>query len=103
MHKTVFKEIKIKLPSGLADTISDREIVELLMDKALTTAEYYHSKCKQFEEKYGMDFHVFKKKVETAHEEIFSEWDDMLVWEGFEIAYAEWKNKIEDLKNCKES
>ena len=43
MHKTAFKEIKIKLPSDLADTILDREIVDLLMDKALTTAEYYQS------------------------------------------------------------
>ncbi len=103
MQKTVFREIKIRLPSDLADTISDQEIMNLLMDKAFTTAEYYHSKCKSFEEKYGMGFDTFKKKVETAQEEVFPEWDDMLVWEGFVLAYDEWKKKLEELKSCRES
>lgn len=46
---------------------------------------------------------LLRKRLKQPMKRYFSEWDDMLVWEGFEIAYAEWKNKIEDLKNCKES
>jgi hypothetical protein len=36
-----------------------------------------------------MDFGAFKKKVESAGAERASEWDDMLVWEGFDLAYQE--------------
>jgi ribosomal protein S15P/S13E len=102
MQKTILKEVKIKLPSDLADTISGKEILNMLTDKALTMTEHYHSRCKEFEEKYGIDFGTFKKKVEATPEEVFSEWDDMLVWEGFELAYNEWKKKVEVLKSCKE-
>lgn len=74
----------------------------MLLDKALTNAEYYRSKCNEYMEKYGMDFASFKKKVEESQEEVFSDWDDLLVWEGFELAYKEWKKKCEGLKGCTE-
>jgi len=95
------KEITIKLPKMLADDISAKEIVGMVMDKAVTTSEYYRSRCKEFEQKYGMGFSAFKKKVESAKTENTAEWDDMLVWEGFELAYAEWKNKGKELRKCR--
>ena len=62
MQKTTFKEIKLKLPSDMVETTSTKEIVALLLDKALSKAEYYESKSKELEEKYNMDFASFKKK-----------------------------------------
>ena len=102
MQKTTFKEIKLKLPSDMVETTSTKEIVALLLDKALSKAEYYESKSKELEEKYNMDFASFKKKVEEAKQEVFTEWDDIVVWEGYDLAYKEWKRKYEELKGCME-
>lgn len=102
MQKASFKEVVLKLPSDLIETISNKEIISLLLDKALSKAEYYQSKCKEFEEKYNMDFTSFKIKVESSEEEVFEEWDDLIVWEGYELAYKDWKRKYEELKRCKE-
>ncbi len=66
MKKASIKEITIKLPTGMADAVSAEEIVGMVMDKALTMAEYYRSRCKEFEQKYSMGFDAFKIKVETA-------------------------------------
>ena len=49
-----------------------------------------------------MDFASFKKKVEEAKQEVFTEWDDIVVWEGYDLAYKEWKRKYEELKGCME-
>lgn len=100
MHSTDLKEIILKLPSDIVGTISSKEIILMLSDKALSKAEYYGTRCKEFEEKYGMNFVSFKKKVEESEDEVLSEWDDLLLWEGCEIAYKEWKDKHEELKNC---
>jgi hypothetical protein len=102
MQKAAFKEMKLKLPSDVIETISSKEMIGLLLDKALSKAEYYQSKCKEFEQKYNMDFTSFKKKVEGAEKEVFTEWDDLLVWEGYELGYKEWKRKYEELISCRE-
>ena len=100
MQETILKEIMIKLPGDLADTISDKEIITLLLDKALSKAEFYHSRCNEYKEKHGMDFNVFKRKVEKSKKEIFTDWDDLMAWEGYELGYQEWKKKYEELKSC---
>jgi len=100
MKNTSLKEVTIKLPKGLANDISATEIVKMVMDKSVTMAEYYRSRCKEFEQKYGSTFDAFKKKVESAKTEHSSEWDDLLAWEGFALAYAEWNNKSKDLRKC---
>ncbi|MBI5180045.1 MAG: hypothetical protein HZA05_01420 [Nitrospirae bacterium] len=100
MQETILKEIKIKLPDDLAKTISNKEIITMLLDKALSKAEYYLSRCNEFQEKYGMDFVSFKKRAEEAKEEVFAEWDDLVMWEGYELGYNEWKKKYEELKSC---
>lgn len=102
MQKTAFKEMKLKLPGDVIETISSKEMITLLLDMALSKAEYYQSKCREFEEKYSMNFDSFKKKVEKAEKEVFTEWDDLLVWEGYELGYKEWKRKYEELKSCRE-
>jgi len=100
MKNASLKEVTIKLPKGLANTISSKEIVCMVRDKAMTMAEYYRSRCKEFEQKYGAGYDAFKKKVESAKTENTSEWDDLLVWEGFVLAYAEWNNKSKELRKC---
>ncbi len=100
MKNASLKEITLKLPKGVADDISAQDIVGMYRDKAVTMTEYYRSRCREFEGKYGMVFNAFKKKVESAKKEKMSEWDDLIVWEGFELAYSEWKNKSKELRKC---
>lgn len=102
MKKTVSKEIKIELPDDLVGIVSEKEIIAMLLDKALSKAEYLGSRCREFEEKYDTSFIPFKKKVEEAKEENFTDWDDLVVWEGYELGYKEWKEKYEELKRCLE-
>jgi len=95
-----YKNITIKLPKNVADMVSVQEIITLLADKSLNKAEYYRSKCQKMEQKYRTDFAGFKKKVEESGEEIFSDWDDLMVWEGYCLGYKEWSRRYEELKNC---
>jgi hypothetical protein len=74
----------------------------MLLEKVLSKTEYFGSRCRGFEEKYGIDFVSFKKRVEETKDEIFTEWDDLVVWEGYELGYKEWKEKYEELKRCME-
>ena len=102
MGKAELKEIKIKLPGDVIKEISNKEIIAMLLDKALSKAEYYHSSSKEMEEKYGMDFISFKKKIEKTRKEDFTEWDDFILWEGYTLGYEEWNKKYKELKNCRE-
>ncbi|MCR4344595.1 MAG: hypothetical protein NUV44_07500 [Candidatus Scalindua sp.] len=102
MKKTILKEIKIKLPSNVIETVSNKEIITMLLDKALSKAEYYHSRCNEMEEKYGMEFSSFKKKIDEAKNEKFSDWDDFILWEGYMLGSEEWDKKYEELNSCRE-
>ncbi|MFH0926117.1 MAG: hypothetical protein V1872_10920 [bacterium] len=100
MQQTNLKEFKIKLPIDVIESISDKEIVNLLINKALTKAEYYQSKSQEMEEKHGAGFETFKKKIDESEEEKIKEWDDLLLWEGYILGYKEWKKKYEGLRYC---
>ncbi len=102
MEKPALKEIKIELPGDLGEIASSKEIIKMLLDKALSKVEYFGSRCREFEEKYGMDFISFKKRAGETKDEIFTEWDDLIVWEGYELGCKEWKEKYEELKRCME-
>ena len=97
---TIMSEVKIKLPSGLTDMISAEEIISLLTGKALSKSEYYLTKCLEMEQEYGMNIADFRKRVQESDQEVFSEWDDLIVWEGYQLAYEEWAEKYRNLKNC---
>ncbi len=100
MQQATLTEMKIKLPKDVAETTSSKDIIEMLLDKALSKAEYYLSRCNEFKEKYSTDFASFKKKAEKSKKEVFSDWDDLIVWEGYELGYKEWNKKYEELKGC---
>ena len=85
-------EVTLKIPPSIAAEFRSNEIIELLLAKALGKRDLYETKIKMFELKYGTDFASFKKNTEKG-DEIFQEWDDLVMWEGFLLAYR-------DLKLC---
>jgi len=99
MEKNQTSEVTLRIPPSIAVDIKSNEIIGLLIDKALGKRDLYESKIKMFESKYGTDFASFKKNAEKG-EENFQEWDDLLIWEGFLLAYGEWNRKYKDLKLC---
>ena len=99
MEKNQTSEVIIRIPPSIAADIGSNEIIELLLDKALGKKDLYRSKVKMFESKYGTNYTSFRKRVEKGNED-FQEWDDLLLWEGFVLAYREWNGKYRDLKLC---
>lgn len=100
MSKKTFKNVNINLPETIADSISEKDIIKILIDKALTKKEYYHSKCLFFENKYKTKFADFEQRVENSSEEKFNEWDNLIVWQGYNEAYNDWDKKLKELKRC---
>jgi len=100
VHNTELQEVMIKLPGIMAESLSRNDIIASFVYKALSKSEYYLSRCKMMEEKYRLKFSELEKKVEEASEENFEAWDDLMLWEGYELAYLEWIKKYKDLKNC---
>jgi hypothetical protein len=100
MEPVRLEEIKIKVPSDIVGMATNMEIINMLANKALNKMEYFKTKCIEMEEKYGMDFDAFNHKVNNEEKEVFSEWDDLILWEGYHYGYMEWKNKYEELKQC---
>jgi len=92
-------EVIVRIPPSMASDVDGHEIVGMLLDKALAKRDFFKSKIRLLEAKYGTDFVAFKQLTEDG-EEKFEEWDDLLLWEGFELAYGEWNRKYEDLKRC---
>ena len=99
MEKIQNTEVTLRIPPSIAADIGSNEIIELLLDKALGKKDLYKSKIKMFESKYRTNYTSFKKKIEKG-DESFQEWDDLLLWEGFLLAYKEWSRKYKDLKLC---
>ena len=99
MEKIQNTEVTLRIPPSIAADIGSNEIIELLLDKALGKKDLYKSKIKMFESKYRTNYTSFKKKIEKG-DESFQEWDDLLLWEGFLLAYREWSRKYKDLKLC---
>jgi len=99
MEKIKTSEVIVRMPPSVAADIGNNEIIDLLIGKALGKKDLYNSKVKMFESKYGTNYASFKKKSEQGDEN-FQEWDDLLLWEGFLLAYREWNKKYRDLKRC---
>ena len=99
MEKIQTSEVTLRIPPSIAVDIGSNEIIKLLLNKALGKRDFYKSKIKMLESKYGNDYTSFKKKIEKG-DESFREWDDLLLWEGFFLAYREWNRKYKDLKLC---
>jgi hypothetical protein len=99
MERIETSEVIVRIPPSMASDVGGNEIVGMLLDKALGKRDFYKSRMRMFESKYGTNFAAFKKKTEQGNEH-FEEWDELLLWEGCELAYREWNRKYEDLKLC---
>ena len=99
MEKIQTSEVIVRIPPSVAADIGNNEIIDLLIDKALGKKDLFKSKVKMFESKYGTNYASFKKRSELGDEN-FQEWDDLVLWEGFLLAYREWNKKYRDLKRC---
>ena len=99
MEKNPISEVILKIPPSIASDIGSKGILALLIDKALGKKDLYQSKIKLFESKYGADYASFRKKIDNEDEN-FQEWDDLILWEGYLLAYREWNEKYKDLKLC---
>jgi len=100
MEQANLQEVKLKLPGTVVESLAKNEIISLLLDKAFNKSEYYLTLCKEMEQKYGKSFADFQRQVEESKEEVFAEWDDLIEWEAYELAYKDWQGKYEELKNC---
>jgi hypothetical protein len=100
MQTLPFNEIKLKLPSGIVGTISEKEIIEVvetiseekiiskLIDNSLSKAKHYleeieHylqiSKYREVEKKYRTRFASLKEKVKEAEKKVVAKSDDLVV------------------------
>ena len=86
MEKNQTSEVTLRIPPSIAADIGSNEIIKMLLDEALGKKDLYKSKIKMLESKYGTNYTSFKKKAEKGDEN-FQEWDDLLLWEGFLLAY----------------
>ncbi len=93
------RKVSVSLPQRIAETTSDSEIINLLLDRAMSKAEYFRSKSCLYQSAHGVSLDEFKIRSEVSPES-FSAWDDLLVWEGYELAYREWQGRYEELLKC---
>ncbi|MBN2090454.1 hypothetical protein JW964_12645 [candidate division KSB1 bacterium] len=68
------------------------------MGKALLKMEFYRSRIKPFEMKYQITFPEFQQRIQTASEEKFTEWDDFIEWEAYQIAFVKWQERYQELE-----
>ncbi|HLP44493.1 MAG TPA: hypothetical protein VK469_01010 [Candidatus Kapabacteria bacterium] len=100
MSQVKLKEFRIKLPSDIIGMVTKTEILSMLINKVINKIEYFRTRCVEMEKKYGMDFDAFQTKVNNEEKEVCSEWDDLILWEGYHYAYKEWESKYEELVQC---
>ncbi|NIM11744.1 MAG: hypothetical protein GTO45_17435 [Candidatus Aminicenantes bacterium] len=49
MEQANLKEVKLKLPGIVVESLAKNEIISLLLDKAFNKSEYYLTRCKEME------------------------------------------------------
>jgi Arc/MetJ-type ribon-helix-helix transcriptional regulator len=93
----------VKVPRKIFEPISDmvkaglykdeqEALQRLVHDQAEQKRDNYGKKIAEMEQKYGMDFSAFEKRIHSrAGEEDFEEWDDFIFWESYVKAYRYWE------------
>lgn len=90
--------LTVKIPSWVKKEEAQEDFLRNLMGKALLKMEFYRSRMKPFELKYHISFPEFQQRVQTAKEENFAEWDDLIEWEAYQAAFAKWEERYEELE-----
>ena len=92
------RRVTVALPTWIGKEEAQQEVVRDLRARALLKTEYYRSKMKLFEAKYGATFARFQRRVEKATEEDPAAWDDLIEWEAYHRAHQEWKKRHAELR-----
>ncbi|MDZ7261205.1 MAG: hypothetical protein ONB05_03740 [candidate division KSB1 bacterium] len=89
-------ELTIQIPSWLKKEEAEKEFLRTLLRKARLKMEFYRSKMKPYENKYGLTFIEFQNKLTSTSREIFEE------WEAYYTAFAHWEGRYRELAQCLE-
>ncbi|HEX9652495.1 MAG TPA: hypothetical protein VGA99_02190 [bacterium] len=90
-------EKKVSVP----DWLKENDLLSMLLSHAITKYEFFASHASMYSKKYGSDYESFKRTVEDGQaKEVFERWDDLIEWEAYETAAADWKARSEELKAC---
>jgi hypothetical protein len=89
--KKIFEPISDMVKAGLYQ--DEQEALQWLVhDQAEQKIDNYRKKIAEMGQKYGMDFSVFEKRINSREgEENYEEWDDFIIWESFIKACRYWE------------
>lgn len=90
--------LTVKIPTWVNKDQAQEDFFRNLMGKALLKMEFYRSRMKPFEVKYQIAFTDFQKQVQNATVENFKAWDDLIEWEAYHAAFAQWKERYQELE-----
>ena len=81
--------------------VTKEEIVNYEKLKIISEMASIKSRIRQFETKYKCAFETFEKKVNTANEEKFEEWDEYIEWKGYFEALKDLELKLKEIEHVK--
>ena len=90
--------LTVKIPSWVKKEEAEDDFLRNLMGKALLKMEFYRSRMRSFQTKYHITFSEFQQRVQTAAEENFVEWDDLIEWEAYQTAFSQWEERYQELE-----
>ncbi len=92
------KNVKLQAPEDMLKHVPEAQVMNIMMYKALKKMEYFRTRCKEMEEKYGVDYLQFKDKLTDSEAELLlTEWEEMVLWEEYFNSFKEWENKYKAL------
>ncbi len=92
ISRKIFEPISDMVKAGLYKD-EQEALKRLVHDQAEQKIDYYNKKIAEMEQKYGMDFSAFEKRIHSrvGGEEDFEEWDDFIIWESYVTASRYWE------------
>ncbi len=90
VSEKVWEPIKNLVDIGLYKNEKDA-IESLIHSQAEKKIKLYSEKTRELGKKYGMGFQKFEKNIKGREdEEVFEEWDDYVLWKGYEESLKYW-------------
>ena len=74
--------------------VNKQDVENYVRMKIFTELTLIREKLRLFQKKYNCNFTDFEKKVTTAEEENFEEWDDYMEWKAFNNKYTRLEEKV---------
>jgi hypothetical protein len=79
--------------------VDKHQIGNLLLVGLLSERNLYLSKIRQFENRHHLSFEAFEEKVNTASQDDFENWDDLIDWKANLSLLAKTEEQITDVRN----